>query len=85
MNAAKIKDNQWSYRHGLIEFYGRGAYGSPRGTSWRWDCCGVGGFVATKKEAKEKIDRLLSQAHAILESEGAVCSEQHLCRHGIND
>ena len=85
MKAKKINEKQWSYRHGLIEFYGRGDFGAHRRTSWRWDCCGVGGFAATKKEAKEKIDRLLRQAHSILESEGAICPDQHLCRHGIND
>ena len=69
MKATKISEKQWGYRGGLIEFYGKGSYGSPKGTSWRWDCCGVGGFAATKRDAKVKIDHLLLQAAAILQSE----------------
>jgi hypothetical protein len=70
MNTKKISKNQWSYRGGLIEFVGKSHYGdAPKEMNWCWDCCGVYGYTATKKEAKEKIDLLLSQAAAILQRE----------------
>ena len=65
--AIKISERQWGYRGGLIEFYG--AHRGYQRASWSWDCCGVSGFVGTKKDAKAKIDELLRQAAAILQSE----------------
>jgi len=81
--ATKTKDREWAYRGGFIEHLGRRA--GMRSASWRWACCGAGGWCASKNDAKKAIDAMLREALAILESEGAVCPDQHLCRHGIDN
>ena len=81
--ATKIGDHEWAYRGGFIEHLGRRA--GMRSASWRWACCGAGGVCRSKDDAKTAIDAMLRQAQSILESEAAICPEQHLCRHGIDD
>ena len=64
--ARKISDQDWEYRGGnIFRFPGPGnGFGN-----WNWSVCGVSGWSRTRSDAKAKIDSILSQAKAILDSE----------------
>ena len=61
----------WQYRGGFMERHP--PYPGSRG-NWHWQVCGAGGWVTNRAQAKERIDKLLESARAILEQEAEVQS-----------
>jgi hypothetical protein len=83
IKATKVRDSEWKYRGGFIEHLGKKT--GMRSASWRWACCGAGGFCGTKDDAKKAIDGMLREAQAILESEAMLCPGPNICLAGIGE